>query len=180
MLLKVLSDLSYQSIRCTVSDCSCVSFKPGSVQLRSCDRCGHGWVAHGKTHTHIHVLVLLPVRTFQFFQINAALVSDLLTSQNVRGLTVVSPQRCRYSWRFVSPQCRCSWKFVSPQCRFHGGLCPRSTGVHQDCVPTTQVFKRFYFFCHCGTSKCVGRTSKIQAGVVMGSRALLTSRDLRY
>ncbi|XP_071316036.1 zinc finger protein basonuclin-2-like [Trachinotus anak] len=36
----------YQSIRCTVSSCSCVCFKPGSAQLRSCDRCGHGWVVH--------------------------------------------------------------------------------------------------------------------------------------
>ncbi|XP_044039851.1 zinc finger protein basonuclin-2-like [Siniperca chuatsi] len=35
-----------ESIRCTASGCSCVCFKPGSVQLRSCDRCGHGWVAH--------------------------------------------------------------------------------------------------------------------------------------
>ncbi|XP_008290903.1 zinc finger protein basonuclin-2 [Stegastes partitus] len=33
-----------ESIRCSVCSCSC--FKPGSVQLRSCDRCGHGWVAH--------------------------------------------------------------------------------------------------------------------------------------
>ncbi|CAK6979714.1 zinc finger protein basonuclin-2-like isoform X2 [Scomber scombrus] len=35
-----------ESVRCTVSGCSCVCFKPGSVQLRSCDRCGHSWVAH--------------------------------------------------------------------------------------------------------------------------------------
>uniref|UniRef100_A0A3B5ATN7 Zinc finger protein basonuclin-2 n=1 Tax=Stegastes partitus TaxID=144197 RepID=A0A3B5ATN7_9TELE len=30
----------------TTTVCSCSCFKPGSVQLRSCDRCGHGWVAH--------------------------------------------------------------------------------------------------------------------------------------
>nr|XP_005752641.1 PREDICTED: zinc finger protein basonuclin-2-like [Pundamilia nyererei] len=35
-----------ESIRCTLSCCSCVCFRPGSVQLRSCDCCGHGWVAH--------------------------------------------------------------------------------------------------------------------------------------
>ncbi|XP_070711255.1 zinc finger protein basonuclin-2-like [Pempheris klunzingeri] len=35
-----------ESIRCSASGCSCVCFKPGSVQLRSCDRCGHSWVAH--------------------------------------------------------------------------------------------------------------------------------------
>ncbi|XP_067381089.1 zinc finger protein basonuclin-2 [Channa argus] len=35
-----------ESIRCTVSGCSCVCFKPGSAQLRSCERCGHGWVVH--------------------------------------------------------------------------------------------------------------------------------------
>ncbi|KAL7375433.1 hypothetical protein ABVT39_017153 [Epinephelus coioides] len=34
------------SVRCTVSACSCACFKPGTVQLRSCDRCGHSWVAH--------------------------------------------------------------------------------------------------------------------------------------
>uniref|UniRef100_A0A3P8QEI9 Zinc finger protein basonuclin-2 n=1 Tax=Astatotilapia calliptera TaxID=8154 RepID=A0A3P8QEI9_ASTCA len=32
--------------KCTLSCCSCVCFRPGSVQLRSCDCCGHGWVAH--------------------------------------------------------------------------------------------------------------------------------------
>uniref|UniRef100_A0A3B4Y8N3 Zinc finger protein basonuclin-2 n=1 Tax=Seriola lalandi dorsalis TaxID=1841481 RepID=A0A3B4Y8N3_SERLL len=36
----------HQSIRCTASSCSCVCFKPGSAKVRSCDRCGHGWVAH--------------------------------------------------------------------------------------------------------------------------------------
>uniref|UniRef100_A0A8C3G4L4 Uncharacterized protein n=1 Tax=Cyclopterus lumpus TaxID=8103 RepID=A0A8C3G4L4_CYCLU len=35
-----------QSVRCTAAGCNCVCFKPGSVQLRSCDRCGHGWVPH--------------------------------------------------------------------------------------------------------------------------------------
>ncbi|XP_030608838.1 zinc finger protein basonuclin-1 [Archocentrus centrarchus] len=35
-----------ESIRCTLSCCSCVCFRPGSIELRSCDRCGHGWVAH--------------------------------------------------------------------------------------------------------------------------------------
>ncbi|XP_033181623.1 zinc finger protein basonuclin-2-like [Mastacembelus armatus] len=37
---------SDESVRCTVSGCSCVCFTPGRAQLRSCDRCGHGWVAH--------------------------------------------------------------------------------------------------------------------------------------
>uniref|UniRef100_A0A3P9DSZ6 Zinc finger protein basonuclin-2 n=1 Tax=Maylandia zebra TaxID=106582 RepID=A0A3P9DSZ6_9CICH len=32
--------------KCTLSCCSCVCFRPGSVHLRSCDCCGHGWVAH--------------------------------------------------------------------------------------------------------------------------------------
>ncbi|XP_034020955.1 zinc finger protein basonuclin-1 [Thalassophryne amazonica] len=35
-----------QLIRCTASDCSCECFKPGRRQLRSCDLCGHSWVAH--------------------------------------------------------------------------------------------------------------------------------------
>ncbi|AWO97301.1 putative zinc finger protein basonuclin-2-like [Scophthalmus maximus] len=35
-----------QSIRCTVSSCSCVRFKPARAKHRSCDRCGHGWVVH--------------------------------------------------------------------------------------------------------------------------------------
>uniref|UniRef100_A0AAQ4QLH8 Zinc finger protein basonuclin-2 n=1 Tax=Gasterosteus aculeatus aculeatus TaxID=481459 RepID=A0AAQ4QLH8_GASAC len=37
---------SEESVRCTTSGCSCACFRPGSAQLRSCDRCGHGWVAH--------------------------------------------------------------------------------------------------------------------------------------
>uniref|UniRef100_A0A8C7YC34 Uncharacterized protein n=1 Tax=Oryzias sinensis TaxID=183150 RepID=A0A8C7YC34_9TELE len=32
--------------RCSAYPCSCPSFTPGSVQVRSCDLCGHGWVAH--------------------------------------------------------------------------------------------------------------------------------------
>uniref|UniRef100_A0A3Q3J575 Uncharacterized protein n=1 Tax=Monopterus albus TaxID=43700 RepID=A0A3Q3J575_MONAL len=40
------TDEEKSSIRCTVSGCSCLCFRPGSAQLRSCDRCGHGWVAH--------------------------------------------------------------------------------------------------------------------------------------
>ncbi|KAK2863391.1 hypothetical protein Q5P01_002924 [Channa striata] len=35
-----------ESIRCTLSGCSCVYFKPGSAQIRSCEHCGHGWVVH--------------------------------------------------------------------------------------------------------------------------------------
>uniref|UniRef100_A0A3B5M1K7 Uncharacterized protein n=1 Tax=Xiphophorus couchianus TaxID=32473 RepID=A0A3B5M1K7_9TELE len=35
-----------QSVRCGASSCSCACFKPGKVKLRSCDRCGHGWVEH--------------------------------------------------------------------------------------------------------------------------------------
>uniref|UniRef100_A0A3P9JY99 Uncharacterized protein n=1 Tax=Oryzias latipes TaxID=8090 RepID=A0A3P9JY99_ORYLA len=32
--------------RCSAYPCSCPSFTTGSVQVRSCDLCGHGWVAH--------------------------------------------------------------------------------------------------------------------------------------
>uniref|UniRef100_A0A3Q3WZ03 Uncharacterized protein n=1 Tax=Mola mola TaxID=94237 RepID=A0A3Q3WZ03_MOLML len=42
----------YQFIRCTVTGCSCVCFKAGSDQIRSCDRCGHGWVAHALEKLH--------------------------------------------------------------------------------------------------------------------------------
>ncbi|XP_060888024.1 zinc finger protein basonuclin-2-like [Labrus mixtus] len=35
-----------ESLRCSASSCSCLSFKAGSVQLRSCGICGHSWVAH--------------------------------------------------------------------------------------------------------------------------------------
>ncbi|KAM8748274.1 zinc finger protein basonuclin-2 [Acanthopagrus schlegelii] len=41
-----------ESIRCTAPGCSCQCFKPGSVQLRSCDRCGHGWVSHALEKLH--------------------------------------------------------------------------------------------------------------------------------
>ncbi|XP_051518198.1 zinc finger protein basonuclin-1 [Myxocyprinus asiaticus] len=40
-------------ISCTQSDCHCKSFLPGRHHIRSCDRCTHGWVAHGMTHTSI-------------------------------------------------------------------------------------------------------------------------------
>ncbi|XP_036448149.1 zinc finger protein basonuclin-2-like [Colossoma macropomum] len=35
-----------QVIGCTQSKCTCECFQPGRVNLRSCDRCKHGWVAH--------------------------------------------------------------------------------------------------------------------------------------
>ncbi|XP_037615420.1 zinc finger protein basonuclin-2-like [Sebastes umbrosus] len=44
--MRTSPDAEERSVRCTASGCSCVCFKPGSVQLRSCDRCGHGWVPH--------------------------------------------------------------------------------------------------------------------------------------
>ncbi|XP_051947583.1 zinc finger protein basonuclin-2 [Xyrauchen texanus] len=36
-------------ISCTQSDCHCKCFLPGRHHIRSCDRCTHGWVAHGMT-----------------------------------------------------------------------------------------------------------------------------------
>ncbi|XP_055043547.2 zinc finger protein basonuclin-2 [Misgurnus anguillicaudatus] len=33
-------------IACTQSDCRCECFQPGRHQIRSCDRCSHGWVTH--------------------------------------------------------------------------------------------------------------------------------------
>ncbi|XP_051735787.1 zinc finger protein basonuclin-2 [Ctenopharyngodon idella] len=33
-------------VGCTHADCHCECFLPGRHQIRSCDRCGHGWVAH--------------------------------------------------------------------------------------------------------------------------------------
>ncbi|XP_071794012.1 uncharacterized protein [Asterias amurensis] len=34
------------AIRCTLPNCSCECFAPGKNQLRSCEQCRHGWVAH--------------------------------------------------------------------------------------------------------------------------------------
>ncbi|XP_038071454.1 uncharacterized protein LOC119740264 isoform X2 [Patiria miniata] len=34
------------SIRCTLPNCSCECFAPGKTQLRTCEQCRHGWVAH--------------------------------------------------------------------------------------------------------------------------------------
>ncbi|KAL7863896.1 hypothetical protein AOLI_G00153160 [Acnodon oligacanthus] len=36
-------------IGCTQPNCTCECFQPGRVNLRSCDRCKHGWVAHGES-----------------------------------------------------------------------------------------------------------------------------------
>uniref|UniRef100_A0A3B4BNM6 Basonuclin 2 n=1 Tax=Pygocentrus nattereri TaxID=42514 RepID=A0A3B4BNM6_PYGNA len=44
-LLLLLFFLS-QVIACTQPNCTCECFQPGRVNLRSCDRCKHGWVAH--------------------------------------------------------------------------------------------------------------------------------------
>uniref|UniRef100_A0A3B1J7W3 Basonuclin 2 n=1 Tax=Astyanax mexicanus TaxID=7994 RepID=A0A3B1J7W3_ASTMX len=38
--------LSQEVIGCTQPNCTCECFRPGRVNLRSCDRCKHGWVAH--------------------------------------------------------------------------------------------------------------------------------------
>lgn len=37
-----------QAIRCTLVNCTCECFQPGKINLRTCDQCKHGWVAHGK------------------------------------------------------------------------------------------------------------------------------------
>uniref|UniRef100_A0A8C0J3M4 Basonuclin zinc finger protein 2 n=1 Tax=Chelonoidis abingdonii TaxID=106734 RepID=A0A8C0J3M4_CHEAB len=35
-----------QAIRCTLVNCTCECFQPGKINLRTCDHCKHGWVAH--------------------------------------------------------------------------------------------------------------------------------------
>ncbi|XP_064608349.1 zinc finger protein basonuclin-2-like isoform X2 [Liolophura sinensis] len=35
-----------EAIRCTLPNCPCECFAPGKLQLRICDTCKHGWVAH--------------------------------------------------------------------------------------------------------------------------------------
>lgn len=45
-----ITGLCFQAIRCTFPNCTCECFSPGKVQLRSCDGCKHGWVAHGKKY----------------------------------------------------------------------------------------------------------------------------------
>uniref|UniRef100_A0A3B3STN9 Zinc finger protein basonuclin-2 n=1 Tax=Paramormyrops kingsleyae TaxID=1676925 RepID=A0A3B3STN9_9TELE len=38
--------LVLQAIRCTLVNCTCECFQPGKINLRMCDQCKHGWVAH--------------------------------------------------------------------------------------------------------------------------------------
>uniref|UniRef100_A0A803TBW2 Basonuclin zinc finger protein 2 n=1 Tax=Anolis carolinensis TaxID=28377 RepID=A0A803TBW2_ANOCA len=38
--------MSQQAIRCTLVNCTCECFQPGKINLRTCDQCKHGWVAH--------------------------------------------------------------------------------------------------------------------------------------
>nr|SIW59169.1 disconnected [Euperipatoides kanangrensis] len=38
---------SGMAIRCTIPNCNCECFSPGKTQLRTCETCKHGWVAHG-------------------------------------------------------------------------------------------------------------------------------------
>lgn len=40
----------FQAIRCTLVNCTCECFQPGKINLRTCDQCKHGWVAHGKKY----------------------------------------------------------------------------------------------------------------------------------
>lgn len=40
--------LVLQAIRCTLVNCTCECFQPGKINLRMCDQCKHGWVAHGE------------------------------------------------------------------------------------------------------------------------------------
>ncbi|XP_030644162.1 zinc finger protein basonuclin-2 [Chanos chanos] len=42
----LLFRMSQQAIRCTLVNCTCECFQPGKIQLRTCDQCKHGWVAH--------------------------------------------------------------------------------------------------------------------------------------
>ncbi|KAJ8383025.1 hypothetical protein SKAU_G00038030 [Synaphobranchus kaupii] len=36
----------FRAIRCTLVNCTCECFQPGKINLRTCDQCKHGWVAH--------------------------------------------------------------------------------------------------------------------------------------
>uniref|UniRef100_A0A803T0F7 Basonuclin zinc finger protein 2 n=1 Tax=Anolis carolinensis TaxID=28377 RepID=A0A803T0F7_ANOCA len=38
--------LEQSAIRCTLVNCTCECFQPGKINLRTCDQCKHGWVAH--------------------------------------------------------------------------------------------------------------------------------------
>ncbi|XP_010629240.1 zinc finger protein basonuclin-2 isoform X9 [Fukomys damarensis] len=38
--------LILMAIRCTLVNCTCECFQPGKINLRTCDQCKHGWVAH--------------------------------------------------------------------------------------------------------------------------------------
>ncbi|XP_044877530.1 zinc finger protein basonuclin-2 isoform X1 [Mauremys mutica] len=42
----LLFRMSQQAIRCTLVNCTCECFQPGKINLRTCDHCKHGWVAH--------------------------------------------------------------------------------------------------------------------------------------
>ncbi|XP_041841919.1 zinc finger protein basonuclin-2-like, partial [Melanotaenia boesemani] len=53
MKMRMTAD-AQEPARCCVSGCSCTRFRPGSIQIRSCDRCGHGWVAHASEKFQTH------------------------------------------------------------------------------------------------------------------------------
>nr|XP_033776384.1 zinc finger protein basonuclin-2 isoform X6 [Geotrypetes seraphini] len=42
----LLFRMAQQAIRCTLVNCTCECFQPGKINLRTCDQCKHGWVAH--------------------------------------------------------------------------------------------------------------------------------------
>lgn len=58
----------FQAIRCTLVNCTCECFQPGKINLRTCDQCKHGWVAHGEenldfsscscyVHVNVHIFL---------------------------------------------------------------------------------------------------------------------------
>lgn len=57
-----LLSLPSQAIRCTLVNCTCECFQPGKIHLRTCDQCKHGWVAHGKSRTHVFFLFIANIK----------------------------------------------------------------------------------------------------------------------
>lgn len=51
VLCKLVNSPSFQAARCIILACKCAAFKPTALNVRLCEGCEHGWVAHGELNT---------------------------------------------------------------------------------------------------------------------------------
>uniref|UniRef100_A0A673GMQ1 Uncharacterized protein n=1 Tax=Sinocyclocheilus rhinocerous TaxID=307959 RepID=A0A673GMQ1_9TELE len=104
--------VSSEVVGCTQADCPCECFLPGQTQIRSCDRCAHGWVLHGLFLCEHTILIVFSKKSWKVSKISGIFPKftgdfppfcNLNNKQGYRPLlwTLIS---YRYSYRSWSEQ----------------------------------------------------------------------------